>query len=87
MLSTPAFQMETGMLICAMITSTALRWPSDVPISNLSSAGLKTPCQIRMKLFTLPQDLVLSVKGRLTAADQAKLIKQLQHICHLKECP
>jgi mRNA interferase MazF len=56
--------------IRAMITSSAGRdWPSDVVIADWRNAGLAVPCRVRLKLFTLDNDLVLRRLGRLSARD------------------
>jgi mRNA interferase MazF len=40
-------------------------------IAGLKSAGLNAPSIVRMKLFTLDQNLVRQQIGHLTAADQS----------------
>ena len=54
----------------AMITSKGhAAWPLDVPITDLSRAGLPAPSVIRWKLFTLDHRLVLGSLGKLSATD------------------
>ena len=65
-----------------MITTTTDNvWPSDVSLINWQKAGLKVACQLRLKLFTLDQNLVLKTVGRLSTHDvksvQAVLAKYL----------
>jgi mRNA interferase MazF len=70
-LSTPSFQLHGGHVLMAMVT-TAERsaWPLDWPILDLEEAGLKMPCLIRMKLFTLDERLLLEPLGQLAMRDQ-----------------
>ncbi len=59
-----------GHSVLAMITSAGhRRWPLDVPVSDLRSAGLPSPSVVRMKLFTLDDRLVERRAGRLTPDD------------------
>ena len=59
-----------GQSVLAMITSAAhSRWPLDVPLTDLSAAGLPAPSIVRMKLFTLDDGLVERRAGSLSAAD------------------
>ena len=69
-LSTSAYHAATGHLICAMITSAARSaWPGDIPITNLTAAGLEVPCLIRLKLFSLDARLAMRQAGVLCEAD------------------
>lgn len=52
-----------------MITSTGSDWPSDVLVEGWQEAGLKVPCKIRFKLFTLDDALIIRRLGRLTKHD------------------
>jgi mRNA interferase MazF len=64
--------------VLAMITSQKnAPWPLDVPIKNGRSAGLAAPSVIRMKLFTLDNQLILHKVGCLSKTDQAQLKKAL----------
>lgn len=54
--------------VLAMITSRG-GWPLDVPITDLSSAGLSSPSVVRFKLFTLDHRLILGSLGMLSAND------------------
>nr|WP_314258271.1 type II toxin-antitoxin system PemK/MazF family toxin [uncultured Devosia sp.] len=80
-LSSGRFNVDSGQSIMAMIT-TARRsiWPSDVPITDLNSAGLMQPSVIRFKLFTLPNDLLLRPLGKLAASDQARMIEIMKSV-------
>lgn len=70
------FNDPSGHLVLAMITSAGhSRWPLDVPITDLDTAGLSHASVVRMKLFTLDRRLVLRRAGQLAADDQ-KEVKQ-----------
>jgi mRNA interferase MazF len=65
------FNGSHGHSICAMITTAARsKWPSDIAITDLKSAGLNRPCVVRWKLFTLPNELILRRAGGLTSSDR-----------------
>jgi mRNA interferase MazF len=77
-LSEPAFQQRSGHLLLAMVTSARQSaWPLDWPIDNLTAAGLKQPCLVRLKLFTLDERLVLGTLGLLAAQDRAGVTASL----------
>lgn len=60
-----------GHSVMAMITSAGnAPWPLDVPVSDLSAAGLPSPSVVRMKLFTLDHRLVVRRAGRLAREDR-----------------
>ena len=62
---------EVGQAALAMITSRKNPpWPLDVPIEELDTAGLPSPSLVRMKLFTLDQQLTLRKAGRLGPEDE-----------------
>lgn len=70
-LSNEAFNGPNGNTIVAMVT-TAERsdWPSDIVLTDNQSAGLFHPSRVRMKLFTIPNELVARRIGSLAAADR-----------------
>lgn len=69
--SSRAFNAGNGASLVAMITTAkATTWPSDIALSDLEAAGLQTPCIVRMRLVTLPNDLILRALGRLAALDR-----------------
>ena len=69
---------ENGHTILAMITTKAhLPWPGDTVLEAYSRAGLRTPCIVRLKLFTLDNRLILKKIGRLSREDRAKVSGQL----------
>lgn len=72
------FNRTAGHCVLAMITSARhSSWPLDVPIRNLAAAGLSSPCVVRMKLFTLPEELILRRAGSLSAEDTESVEKAL----------
>ncbi len=73
---------QSGHTILAMITTkTHTPWPGDQPIEDLGSAGLPSPCIVRMKLFTLDNRLVLRKAGRLSEEDLSGVRAHLgQHL-------
>jgi mRNA interferase MazF len=77
-LSNRAFN-QRGYSVLAMITTTGHHpWPGDVAVADLNGAGLNAPCLVRLKLFTLDNRLIVKKIGRLSAADQQRVSKQLQ---------
>jgi mRNA interferase MazF len=57
-----------------MITSAAhRRRPLDVPIADLSAAGLPAPSLVRMKLFTLDDRLIERRAGALGREDARRV--------------
>jgi mRNA interferase MazF len=77
-LSLRAFNQQ-GSTVLAMITSAGHRpWPGDVAVTDLQSAGLNTPCLVRIKLFTLDNRLIVKKIGRLASCDQQQVSAQLR---------
>jgi mRNA interferase MazF len=73
-LSHSAFNEANKHSVCAMITSAVRsQWTWDVAINDLDAAGLRHPCIVRWKLFTLPNERILKRLGNLSAADRAAL--------------
>jgi mRNA interferase MazF len=59
--------------LLAMITTVAAGTrSSDTGLNDLEDAGLKTPCVVRLKLFTLDNRLVARRIGRLSSSDRAR---------------
>jgi len=77
-LSKPGFQLRSGHLLLAMVTTANhSTWPLDWRIADLQAAGLKQPCLIRMKLFTLDERLLQEPLGKLSIVDQKGLESRL----------
>lgn len=69
-LSDAQFVADSGSHVLAMITRAARsNWPLDVPLTDVTAAGLAVECCVRMKLFTLDANLILERAGRLGDRD------------------
>ena len=69
------FGAATQVATIAMITTAASsHWPFDVPIGDLTSAGLKHRCVIRMKFASMTYDRFSKQLGTLGDDDRAALI-------------
>jgi mRNA interferase MazF len=69
-LSTSSFNASEGATVLIMITSAARsRRPSDYGVIHWQEAGLKTPCFVRMKIFTADNALIGQNIGTLSALD------------------
>jgi mRNA interferase MazF len=80
-LSQRPFNQSSGHSICAMITTASrARWTSDITISDLAAAGLRRPCVVRWKLFTLPNEIILKRAGRLCDSDRNSVTGAAQKI-------
>jgi mRNA interferase MazF len=67
--------------VMAMITTaTHQSWALDVIINNLTSAGLKVPSIVRMKLFTLDDALIIKKIGSLAEKDILAVQESLQKL-------
>jgi mRNA interferase MazF len=73
-----SFNSKIGQSVMAMITSAQhSKWPLDINITDLDTAGLPAPSTIRMKLFTLDHRIVVRLCGKLAEADQSAVTKAL----------
>jgi mRNA interferase MazF len=78
-LSKTAFN-RGGHTVLTMITTKGHRpWPGDSEIEEYSAAGLNLRCQVRLKIFTLDNRLLLKKIGRLSKNDSKKVRKHLHH--------
>jgi mRNA interferase MazF len=67
---TKAYQKETGACVLAMITSAEnSSWSNDIKIEKFALAGLKKPCVVRLKIFTIESTLILREVGTLQERD------------------
>jgi mRNA interferase MazF len=82
-LSHRAFNEANAHTIMAMITAAMLdSWASDHAIRDLTMAGLKHPCVIRWKVFTLPNEFIVKVLGELGNEDkQAVNVTAAEILC------
>jgi len=68
-----------GHTILAMITTQGhTPWPGDTEVEDLAAAGLRVPCLVRLKLFTLDNRLVLRRTGRLGTCDAEKVVQGIR---------
>jgi mRNA interferase MazF len=80
-LSQLSFQQRSGHLLLAMITSANQScWPLDWLIEGLEPTGLRQPCLVRMKLFTLDERLLLGQLGALAQPDRLGVSQRLQSL-------
>ena len=77
--SSGAFNRDHRQTILSMITSAPGEWPSDVAVRGWRKAGLTVPCKVRLKLFTLDDDLIVRKLGSLTPADRQAVGSALSH--------
>jgi mRNA interferase MazF len=76
-----AFNLQVGQAVMAMITSAKNSdWPLDIEIRDLDTAGLPSPSIVRMKLFTLDENLIIRKAGKLASRDQRKVMKALRRL-------
>ena len=59
-------------------------WPLDVEIQDLDSAGLPSASVVRMKLFTLDDQLVIRKAGTLAKTDRKGVVAALQQLLNLE---
>jgi len=79
-----AFNRQVGQSVMAMITSARNSdWPLDIEIQDLNSAGLASASIIRMKLFTLDEQLIIRKTGTLGGTDQARVTEVLRQLLNL----
>lgn len=78
------FNQKVGQSVLAMITSAKNSdWSLDIEIQDLDSAGLTSPSIVRMKLFTLDEQLIIRKAGKLTPTDQNKVTEALHQLLNL----
>lgn len=87
-LSARTFGEREQQSVLAMITTAAAaRWRSDHSIQDWEGAGLKTPCVVRMKLFTLENSLIIRELGLLGEPDWLELCASLRSILPISLAP
>ena len=71
------FNAANGWTIIAMITTARkTHWASDVDIVDIEIAGLKTACIVRMRLQTIPNDIIDREIGKLGQLDRKNADRQ-----------
>ena len=79
------FNKNVGQSVLAMITSAKNSdWPLDTEITDLDSAGLPSASIVRMKLFTLDDQLIIRKAGALSTQDQKNISNSLKDLLPLK---
>ena len=69
-----------GYSILSMITTKQHpAWPGDTQITDIAACGLRRPCLIRLKLFTLDNRLILKTIGKLGESDSLRITNHLRH--------
>ena len=69
---------EKGHTIMAMVTTHAHEpWMGDTIVTELGAAGLRVPCIVRLKLFTLDNRLILRKLGALAEPDRESVSGEL----------
>jgi len=77
-LSGREFNETNGQTVVAMITTAKkTNWPSDTLVEDLDAAGLRTPCLVRLRLQTLPNEIIVRSLGTLAALDRLRFERQL----------
>jgi len=70
---------KSGHTVLAMITASAHHpWPGDTQLQDRASAGLLSPCIVRLKAFTLDNRLILRKIGVLSAADRKSVAESFR---------
>ena len=79
-LSKRSFNREGHSLLAMITTRAHPPWLGDTLLKHHEAAGLRVPCLVRLKLFTLDNRLVLTKIGQLSAADRRAMTRNL-HSC------
>ena len=77
-LSTDEFNQCEHTVLAMITTKKDPVWPGDTPITFYLEAGLRLPCLVRFKFFTLDNRLLYNRIGHLSVADSKILAK---HLC------
>lgn len=79
--SSESYGRDTGATILVMITSAEnSTWKSDVAIEKYSEAGLRKPCVVRFKVFSIDSSLILGRVGVLQEEDRKRVKPALRAI-------
>ena len=79
--SSESYGSDTGATILVMITSAEnSSWKSDVALENYGEAGLRKPCVVRFKVFSIDSSLILGKVGLLHEEDQKRVRPALRKI-------
>ena len=72
-ISRTGFEIETGDLLLAMVTSRTRSGSTDLALQDWQAAGLIRPSWVRARVATIEEGLVLHSPGKLTDRDIAGL--------------
>jgi mRNA interferase MazF len=73
-LSRRNFNAAHGASVLTMITTAShTRWPSDIAIEDAASAGLSSASVVRLKLFTLDNEIIDRQIGHLRRTDARRV--------------
>jgi mRNA interferase MazF len=76
-----SFNESQAVTTLAMITTgKRMQWPGDVPIGDLSSAGLREPCVVRPRLGTIDNRFIDEVIGELSERDRQALRRSIERL-------
>jgi len=79
--SSESYGRDTGATILVMITSAEnSTWKSDVAIGKYSEAGLRKPCVVRFKVFSIDSSLILGRVGVLQEEDRKRVKPALRTV-------
>jgi len=79
------FNKQVGQSVLAMITSAQnADWPLDVEIADLDTAGLTSASVVRMKLFTLDDQLIIRQAGHLSENDRRNVSTSVTRLFKLE---
>jgi len=79
-----SFNKRIAHSVLAMITSASNSdWPLDIEIEDIDAAGLPYASIVRMKLFTLDDQLVIRKAGSLNTKDQIAVTEALCNLLPL----
>lgn len=80
-ISVPSLAEEFGFYWLLMITSQAnAEWTGDVPIKNLTKAGLPKESVVRTaKLTTVTAETILAKRGEIASSERKKILASLTH--------
>ena len=76
-LSNKVFNRNNHTILAMITTKKEPSWPGDSQIGDYIDAGLRLPCLVRFKFFTLDNRILQKRIGRLSEKDSNKIAKHL----------
>ena len=77
-LSNKEFNRSKHTILAMITTKNDPAWPGDSQINDYRDAGLRLPCLVRLKFFTLDNRLLRKKTGHLSKKDSSKISKHLR---------